>query len=84
MRMVLDVPATDPESEDLFYTVMHVMGPDASPGITKLSAKSVLLLIPRRPAGHTYLVVSNLPTPTAVETVQRWARKDSTMMLVSP
>ena len=84
MGIVLDEPATDPDSDDLFYTVMHVMDPDASPGFTKPSAQSVMLLIPRRPGGHPYLVVSHLPTPAAVETVQRWARKDSTLMLVSP
>ena len=49
MRIVLDEPATDPDSDDLFYVVMQVLDPDASPDITKPSADSVMLLIPHRP-----------------------------------
>ena len=83
MRRLPDVPVTDPDSDDLFYTVMHVLGPDAPTGIMKLSSDSVVLLLPRTPAGHPYLVVSAEPTGAAVQTMQSWARKNSTMMLVS-
>ena len=83
MRMLPDVPETDGDSDDLLYTVMLELGTDVPTDVMELSPDSVMLLLSRTPTGHLTLIVSAEPTIAAIQTMQSWARKNSSTMLVS-
>jgi len=83
MRLLPDVPDTNGDSDDRLYTVMLELGTDVPTGVMELSPDSVVLLLPRTATGHSTLVVSAEPTIAAIQTMQNWARKESSTMLVS-
>ena len=83
MRVVLDVPSTDKDAEDKFYTILHLLEPDAHAGINQVHPDSVLVLVPRQQAGYPNLVVSEMTSSAALLTMMCYQRPDSTMLRVS-
>ena len=81
--MLPDVPDTNGDSDDRLYTMMLELGTDVPTSVMELSPDSVVLLLPRTATGHSTLVVSAEPTIAAIQTMQTWARKDSSTVLVS-
>ena len=82
IKIVPDEAETQLAINDPFFTVVHMTGTTANPDITKLSADSTMLLLPRNPSGQPYLVTSDLPATAAMETMRRFAHAKSTMILV--